>query len=178
VGRHPRFFEEVALEWVMAYESRRLVAGYRERTWPAVPPGHVRTLDDYGVWLKQLIAASGGFLDEDTLFVYPLVDAAGDIKGLRVRQQRINFWDDTFLAFALVVSEDLEQTKYSFHYLRRGGPMIFRNDNAHAHPGHAEAPHIHRDPARPHEANPTERSIWRRRSRRSRNTKTAEISGL
>lgn len=115
-----------------------------------MPPGHVRTLDDYFVWLEQLIAASAGFLDEDTLFVYPLEDASGDIKGLRVRQQRINFWDDTFLAFALVVNEELEQVRYSFHYQRRGGAMIFRKDNAHAHPGHAQAPHIHRDAARPH----------------------------
>jgi hypothetical protein len=115
-----------------------------------VPPEHVRSLDDYWIWLEQLVAASGGYLDDDTLFLYPLQDARGDVKGFRIRQQRLNFWNDTFLAFALTVNEDLEQVRYSFHYQRRGGALIFRKDNVHAHQGHPDTPHIHRDAARPH----------------------------
>jgi hypothetical protein len=119
-----------------------------------VPPGHVRTLDGYWLWLEQLIAASGGYLDDETLFVSLLENAAGRVKALRIRQQRINFWDDTFLAFALVVNETLEQVRYSFHYQRRGGAPVFRKDNVHMHRGHADAPHIHRDAARPYVAEP------------------------
>lgn len=121
-----------------------------------MPPEHVRTLDDYWSWLEQIIAASGGYLDDDTLFVYPVEDAEGELKGFRIRQQRLNFWNDTFLAFALVVNEDLEQVRYSYHYQRRGGAMIFRKDNVHAHRGLPGVPHVHRDPARPHLAEPYE----------------------
>ena len=117
-------------------------------------PGHVRSLDDYWVWLEQLIAGSGGYLDDDTLFVFPLEDARGELRGIRIRQQRVNFWNDTFLAFALVVNEDLEQVKYSYHYQRRGGALIFRKDNVHVYLGQDDRPHIHREPNRPHVSEP------------------------
>jgi len=130
-----------------------------------VPPGHVRNLDDYWVWLEQLIAASGGYLDDDTLFVYPLEDPRGEVKGIRIRQQRVNFWNDTFLAFALVVNENLEHVKYSYHYQRRGGALIFRKDNVHVYRGQDDAPHVHRDAARPYLAEPfdevdLEEALW------------------
>ena len=119
-----------------------------------MPPGYVRNLDDYWLWLEQLIAASGGYLDDDTLFVSPLEDAQGEVRGIRIRQQRLNFWNDTFLAFALVLNEDLEQVKYSYHYQRRGGALIFRKDNIHVYRGQEMRPHVHRDAARPYVAEP------------------------
>jgi hypothetical protein len=119
-----------------------------------VPPGHVRTLDDYWLWLEQLIAASGGYLDDDTLLVSPLEDAHGEVKELLIRQHRLNFWNDTFLSFSMVVSDSLEQVRYSYHYQRRGGALIFRKDNVHVHRGQDETPHVHRDPARPYVTEP------------------------
>ena len=66
----------------------------------------------------------------------------------------MNFWNDTFLAFALIVDENLEQVRYSYHYRRRGGALIFRKDNVHSHRGHPHLAHIHREPGRPHAAEP------------------------
>jgi hypothetical protein len=119
-----------------------------------VPPGHVQSLDDYSLWLEQTIAASGGYLDDDILSIYPLEDANGEFKGFRIRQQRVNFWNDTFLAFALIVDENLEQVRYSYHYQRRGGALIFRKDNVHSHRRNPYLAHIHREPGRPHAAEP------------------------
>jgi hypothetical protein len=107
-----------------------------------MPPYHVGTPEDYGLWLEQLIAAHGGYLDPGPyLAVEIAVDSQGDSIGVIVPQQRVRFYDDTFLEFDIVVDDisaqgdlpELEPVGYSFHYQVIDGPMIWRKD---LHEGH------------------------------------------
>lgn len=118
--------------------------------------GHVRTLDDYWNWLDQLIAQSGGWLDEAVLFVYPIESddpfaEEGDYVGLFIPAQRIAFGDGSHLQIRMVVDEDLVLTEYSFHYQQKDGRLIWRKCN---HAGHPDVGlvHIHRHPDNEHRA--------------------------
>lgn len=42
------------------------------------PPGRVNTLEDYWVWIEQLIDSSGGFIpDDEVVSIMPVVEYDG-----------------------------------------------------------------------------------------------------
>jgi hypothetical protein len=112
-----------------------------------VPPYHVRNLQDYWLWLDQLLAGRGGYLEPGPhLVVELLADWSGEPVGLTVPRQRLVFHDDTFLSFELTVSDELEPTDYNFHF-QDGDEFVWRKD---MHPGHepevGTLEHIHDNP--------------------------------
>jgi Family of unknown function (DUF6516) len=121
-----------------------------------MPPYHVQNPHDYGLWLDQLIGRSPGYLDPG---LYPVVDVLvhvlGDVLGAGVPRQRLRFHDGTSLYFEIVVDADLEPVKYSFHFQRDDGTLIWRKD---WHIGHEDdvggLAHIHDEPQDPDAAKP------------------------
>ena len=69
-----------------------------------------------------------------------------------VRDQRIRFWDESFLEFTILVNDSLELEEYNFHFQERDGTFIWRKDK---HPHHEEEvgglTHIHDNPSDPDE---------------------------
>ncbi len=110
----------------------------------------MRTLDDYWGWLQVLIDESGGFLVNDYLDVQLLGSNEDTPTGLFVHDQRLQFWDESFMEFTLTINADLEQTFYNFHYQDGRNELIFRKD---MHPGHEDEvgglTHIHDNPGDP-----------------------------
>jgi hypothetical protein len=111
-----------------------------------VIPGHVRTIEDYWVWIDRLLDESGGYVDGAALIVQPVEDEDGHLLGLAVPVQVIRFWDDTTMLIAFSVSAELQTLKFAYHYQTDGGQLIWRIDNVGNHLG--GIPHIHRAKAR------------------------------
>lgn len=114
------------------------------------PPKWVSGFQEYWVWLEKLLDESGGYLVNDYLDVQLLGPDLDDPDGLLIHDQRLRFWDESFLEFTIVVNESLEAATYNFHYQDREGVQIWRKDK---HEGHEEEArglaHIHDDPGDP-----------------------------
>jgi hypothetical protein len=122
-----------------------------------IPP-HVRTLEDYWVWLDGLVDQSGGWLEDNALFVYPIEPEDPfpdeDYVGLWVPPQEVIFGDGTRLQLKIVVDSELVSTEYSFHYRDTNGQLIWRKCN---HVGHdVGLLHIHRRSDDPDRVDPYE----------------------
>jgi hypothetical protein len=100
-----------------------------------VIPGRLRDLEDYWIWLEQLLESSGGHLEnDDILVVQPTsFDGGPPWLSLLVPRQRLRFYDGSYLSFLMVVGADLELLEYRFHYARPDGTIVWRRDK---HSGH------------------------------------------
>jgi len=100
-------------------------------------PDHVRTLEDFWVWLDGLIAGSGGWLDGAALVVRPLEPwpdcGPRHWFGMAVEHQSLTFGDGSTLFFSMDVGGDLALTDYSFHYQDSRGQLIWRKCNRIGH---------------------------------------------
>ena len=108
-------------------------------------PGWVTDLDDYWRWLEQVLASSGGYLEDDVLRVewYPDPEAPSDRPLLlRVPRQRLHFHDGRYLDFHLIVTADLEVVSYGYHLAGHGDALLWRLDKHPDHPGVTET-HVH-----------------------------------
>jgi hypothetical protein len=118
-----------------------------------LPPPHVATLEEYWVWVENLIPASGGWLAEEPLLVRPIEnsdDPDPDLwKGLVIESQRVEFADGSFLQIREVLDELLATVTYSFHHQAKDGSLIWRKDNHPGHFGRTTTPHIHKKPSNP-----------------------------
>jgi hypothetical protein len=113
-------------------------------------PHHVRTLEQYWVWLDSLVDQSSGWLVGNALIVRPLEPFPDSPPpswvGLVIEQQAMRFGDDSLLYFSMVLDDDFVPVEYSFHYQDRWGEMIWRKCNK---PGHDEGLlHIHFPPGK------------------------------
>jgi len=103
----------------------------------------VANLDDYWRWLEQLVDRSGGYFeDRDVLIVEAMEDDEGRLIALRLPGQDLRYYDGSYLYFGMEVEEDLELSKYHFHYARSLDELVWREDK---HPGHEDLgpAHIH-----------------------------------
>ena len=109
-----------------------------------MPPGWVNTLEDYWVWIEQLIDSGGGYIaDDEVVFIVPVVDYdGGPWLALNVERSRLHYYDGSYLAFQFVVSLDLLLEEYNFHYARADDTLVWRYD---LHAGHE-----HEDDGRSH----------------------------
>lgn len=120
-------------------------------------PAHVTSLEGYWIWLDEVVERSGGWLDENALFVYPIEAddpfvADGEYVGLWMPPQELTFADGSRLQLKLVVDDQLFSTEYSFHYRDNEGALIWRKCN---HVGHdVGLLHIHRRPDDPDRVDP------------------------
>ena len=98
-------------------------------------PGRLRDLEDYWIWLEELLESSGGHLENDDILVVQPTSFDGERPWLSlfVPRQRLRFYDGSYLSFQLVVGHDLELLEYRFHYARPDGTLVWRQDK---HPGH------------------------------------------
>lgn len=109
-------------------------------------PHHVESLTDYCEWLQQLVTNAGGHFENETLLVEPLVDAAGRERAYIFPVQRVLFWsDESFLAIRMFLTDELDLTDYSFHYMTSHRRVIWRKDNVHGGRSGGR-PHLHLPP--------------------------------
>lgn len=109
-------------------------------------PHHVESIADYCEWLEQLVTNAGGYFEDDTLLLEPLVDATGQERAFHFPVQRVLFWaDGSFLAVRMFLTDDLDLTDFSFHYMTAHGRVIWRKDNVHGGRG-GRRPHLHLPP--------------------------------
>jgi hypothetical protein len=113
-------------------------------------PAHVTDLEAYQTWLDQIIDESGGHLEPFVLVVEQELDEDDRATLLVVPPQRLTFWDGTVLVMSFVVDEYRTVVKYTFHYMREDGTLIWRKDNVHRHRGHRDQAHLHRRPGQDH----------------------------
>jgi hypothetical protein len=104
-------------------------------------PGFVLSVEDYWLWLDQIIEASDGYTEAGPLLIEPVFDE-DELVGLVVPFQELRFWDETRMWIALSVTEELELLKYVFHLQTAEGDLIWRIDNVGDHLG--GGPHVHR----------------------------------
>ena len=111
-------------------------------------PHHVESLADYCEWLEQIVTNAGGYFEDDTLLVEPLVDASGIELAYNFPVQRVLFWaDGSFLTVRMFLTADLDMTDYSFHYMTSHRLLIWRKDNVHGGRS-GRRPHLHLPPER------------------------------
>jgi Family of unknown function (DUF6516) len=107
-----------------------------------VLPRWVRSLDDYWSWFAEQLDYSGGRLEDESVQVQVVEDAAtGERLALILGRQRVIFPGGSWLEFRVVVNRSPEQVEYNYHYSSAEGELIWRMDK---HPGHGELSHIHR----------------------------------
>lgn len=116
-------------------------------------PAHIDDLESYVSWVADQINKCGGWLEEDRL-IYELVpfvsrDDEPSI-ALLIPKHTVRFGDDSFLVFDLVVSEEMVEEDYRFHFQGPNG-QIWRKDRHRGHPPDRSRieSHIHDDPKDP-----------------------------
>ncbi len=112
-----------------------------------VVPGWIEGLDDYWLWLEEVLEGSGGYLHDDSLAVDLISDGDEGLPvALVVHKHRLQYHDGSYLDFHLSVGSDLEPIAYSFHYARSDNKIVWRLDK---HRGHEAEDgtdtHAHRD---------------------------------
>jgi hypothetical protein len=82
-----------------------------------VLPRWVRSLDDYWSWFAEQLDYSGGRLEDESVQVQVVEDAAtGERLALVLGRQRVIFPGGSWLEFRVVVDRSLEQVEYNCHY--------------------------------------------------------------
>lgn len=116
-------------------------------------PPWIDSLGRFHIWIEKLIDESGGYLVNDYLDVQTLGPFESSPVGLLFHNQRLRFWDGTFLEFTILIDAGLEQIDYKFHYQGRDQEFIWRKDK---HEGHDEIglTHIHDVPNDPAHCRP------------------------
>jgi hypothetical protein len=122
-----------------------------------VRPGWVETLDDYTVWLEQVLETCTGHLEEPYLPVERILEDANDEDSrcvlLLVDRHRWRFYDGSYLSCEYSIDEDLEPVRYSFHYARWNDEVVWRYDKHHGHEREDGTDvHVHRGPDERREA--------------------------
>jgi Family of unknown function (DUF6516) len=115
-------------------------------------PFHVRSLEDYSLWLEKLVDQAGGYLEHGPYLEIELIlDIFEEAIGLRIREARLRFHDGTVLVLRLVIDGDLNPVEYNFHFQDEDGRMTWRKDKHEGHEADMDGreEHIHNRPDDP-----------------------------
>jgi hypothetical protein len=94
-----------------------------------VPPGHVRSLEDYYWWLARLFDGVRAYLDSGDELIVQLFPDAVDPDLLSVPRQTLYFLNNTKLSILFDVrAETLECTRYCYDFRYVDGLLIWRHD--------------------------------------------------